>query len=333
MPQVELLRSRAVIELASGDLTAADADLKQALALAPNNLSSVLNYAALLWKLDQKDAARGLYEKALELDNKNLQALTSLGHLARENGDAAAAEKYFTRATKLHPTDAAGFLGLADVYASKRDFPAALTNYEAAYKRSGHNPLIVAGGANVALESHKLELAKTWLDRAVGPMNDDPQVMRERERYLTWKGEYAESAKLGEMVLEKLPRDPQAPVYLAYDYYYLGRHREALDLATKYDAVLPNNKDLALIQGYVHARNRQLTEAAADFSRAVAGGSEDGYRLRQPRVRLQRPQEAQAGGPGFSGGAQVATGLSRRHTWASRTPTCRFTAPKTLWNS
>ena len=302
VPQVELLRSRAVIELASGNLSAADADLKQALALAPNNLTSILNYAALLWKLDQKDAARGLFEKALELDNKNLQALASLGHLARENGDTAAAEKYFARAAKLHPNDAAGYLGLADVYAAKRDFPAALTNYEAAYKRSAHNPLIVAGGANAALEAHKLDLAKTWLDRAAGPMNDDPQVMRERERYLTWKGEYAESAKLGEKVLEKLPRDPQAPVYLAYDYYYLGRYREALDLATKYDAILPNNKDLALIQGYVHARNHQLPEAAADFSRAVqadpkmaTGYANRGYvynDLKKPKLAVQDFQAA-----------------------------------------
>ena len=116
------------------------------------------------------------------------------------------------------------------------------------------NGLIVAGGANAALEAHNLDLAKQWLDRATGAMNDNPQVMRERQRYLTWTGGYQEAADLGSKVIERLPRDPQAPVYLAYDLYYLGRYDEALALATKYDPILPNNRDLALIEGYVHAR-------------------------------------------------------------------------------
>jgi hypothetical protein len=38
-------------------------------------------------------------------------------------------------------------------------------------------------------------------------MNDSPQVSRGRERYLTLKGDYAESAKLGYAVLEEDARD------------------------------------------------------------------------------------------------------------------------------
>ena len=69
-------------------------------------------------------------------------------------------------------------------------------------------------------------------------------------------------------MIERLPRDPQAPVYLAYDLYYLGRFDEALALATRYDSILPNNRDLALIEGYVHARAGDI-RSADDFSRAV----------------------------------------------------------------
>ena len=92
-----------------------------------------------------------------------------------------------------------------------------------------------AGGANAALEAHNLDLAKQWLDRASGAINDNPQVMRERQRYLTWTNGYQEAADLGFKVIERLPHDPQAPVYLAYDLYYLGRYNEAMALAKKYD--------------------------------------------------------------------------------------------------
>ena len=49
----EFLRLRGVIESASGDMAAADRDMKEALALSPSNPNLVLNYGFLLWKLDR----------------------------------------------------------------------------------------------------------------------------------------------------------------------------------------------------------------------------------------------------------------------------------------
>jgi tetratricopeptide (TPR) repeat protein len=265
----EFLRLRAAIEAQLGNLDAADKDLKEALALAPGNMNSLLNYGTLLSKLGQKEAARQTFEKVLERDPNNRAALTSLGFLARDMGDPKAGEEYFLRVAKLDPKDADAHLALGDLYSSQKELDKAEASYEAAYKHNQTNPLIVAGAANAALEAHKLELAKTWLDRARGPMNNNPEVMRERQRYLTWKGQYQEAADLGFKVIEKLPRDREAPVYLAYDLYYLRRYDEAFDLATKYDSILPNNRDLALIEGYVHTRRGQNEEALADFTRAL----------------------------------------------------------------
>ncbi len=265
----EFLRMRAVVEAQSGNLGAANKDLQEALSLAPRNINSLQNYGTLLWKLGQKDAAREAFEKALAIDKNNRSTLTSLGFLARDMGNNKSAEEYFQRVVKLYPKDAGSHLALGDLYSSQREFDKAETAYEAAYKRNQTNPLIISGAANNSLEAHKLELTKTWLDRATGPLADSPQVMRERQRYLTWTGNYQEAADLGFKVLERLPHDRQAPVYLAYDLYYLHRYQEAFDLATKYDPILPNNRDLALIQGYVHTRNGQQEEALADFTKAL----------------------------------------------------------------
>lgn len=267
--RAEFLRLRAAVESASGNTDAADRDLKEALALAPKDVSSIVNYASLLWKLGQKDTARSMYLRALDLDSKNRQALISLGALAREAGDTKTASDYLTKAARLHPKDFVPHLALGDLLTSEKDFKTAETHYEKAYHLMPTDALIVAGGANAALESHDLDLAKRWLDRAKGGMNNNPQVMRERERYLTWKGQYQEAAELGPKVLAELPRDTEGAVYLAYDLYYIGRYQEALDLATRYEAILPQNRDLALIAGYVHVRFGRLQEALADFTRAI----------------------------------------------------------------
>jgi tetratricopeptide (TPR) repeat protein len=265
----EYLRMRAAIEAQSGDFDAANKDLQEALALSPGNMNSLLNYGTLQWKMGQKDSARQTFEKVLERDPDNRGAMTSLGFLARDMGDPKKAEEYFNRVAKLYPKDSASQLALGDLYAAERIFDKAQTSYENAYTYNKTNPLIISGATNAALEAHDLDLAKVWLDRSSEKMNHNPQVMRERQRYLTWKGQYQEAADLGAKVLDKLPRDRQAPVYLAYDLYYLGRYQEALELATRYETILPNNRDLALIAGYVHTRNGAQEEALADFNRAL----------------------------------------------------------------
>ena len=267
--RMEMLRLRAAIEAGQGNYDAANKDLQEALAIAPTNVNSLLNFGSLQWKLGQKDGAEATFSKVLEIDPRNRTALADLGYLARDKGDAKLAETYFTRAVNAHPKDYAPYLALGDLYTAERNLRLAEANYEKAYERMPANPLIVSGGANAALEAHNTDLAKQWLDRAKGKMNASPQVARERERYLNLKGDYAESAKLGYFVLEKLPHDREGVVYLAYDLYYLGRYADALALATKYDPVLPDDKDLPLVEGYVHVHDGQSREALADYTRAL----------------------------------------------------------------
>jgi len=265
----EMLRLRAAVEAATGDLDAANRDLKEALALAPSNVNSLVNYGTLMWKLGQKDAARQTFTNVLELDHHNRQALSSLGYLARDAGDTKLAETYFSRARAAHPKDYAPYLALGDLYTAQRNFRAAETNYESAYERMPDNALVIGGGANAALEAHNLDLAQRWLQRATAKTNASAQVKRERERYLTFKGEYAESAKLGYEVIEKLPNDREGVVYLAYDLYYLERYDEALALVNRYEPILAKDKDLPLIAGNVHAHNGDLNAALKDFTLAL----------------------------------------------------------------
>ena len=90
----EMLRLRAAVEAASGDVEGAKRDLNEALTLAPSNVNSLMNLGTLMWKMGQKDAARDTFTKILELDHHNRQALSSLGYLARDAGDTKLAESY-----------------------------------------------------------------------------------------------------------------------------------------------------------------------------------------------------------------------------------------------
>ncbi len=291
----EFLRLRAAVESAQNDLPSAEKDLKEALSIEPANLNLTLNYGNLLWKMGRHDEATASFRQVLKADPNNRSALTSLGFLAREADDPKAALDYFTQLVKLYPNDHVAYLALGDLYTSENTFPKALAEYEKANKLDPKNAIVVSRAVNASIESHDLKLAKNWLDRSDGTMDLNPQLMRERERYLTLTGSYAESAVLGYKVLEKLPRDPEAPVYLGYDLVFLGKYKEGLEIAEKYKPILPKDKDLRLIAGHAHRELGFLDEAVQDFTEAlerdpnIASGYMDrGYVLND----LRRPREA-----------------------------------------
>ena len=265
----EFLRLRAAVEMAQDNNSAADKDLQEASSLDPQNAQILLQYANLLWRMKRTNESVALYNRALKIDPNNRFALTALGYLCRELGNIKAADNYFHRAAAANPNDYVPYLAMGDMYSSLRQFAKSQENYQKAYRIAPEHPLIIAGATNAALESHNLPLAKGWLDRANAQINQNPNVMREHERYLTWTGHYAESAELGWKVIEKLPKDTEGSVYLAYDLLYMGRYDDALQLVNRYEHILKNDRDLPLIAGHVHAHAGLLSEANDDFTRAL----------------------------------------------------------------
>ena len=264
----EFLRVRASIKQGFNDPAGAEADLKQAMSIDPANTNIVLQYANLLWKTERKDQARNIYVSVLNKDPKNRYALEAMGYLARDAGDAKTAEQYFNQLAAAYPEDYVAYLALGDMFTASRDFTKANTNYQKAFTRSPKNSTVVANATNAAIEARNFNLARVWVDRATGAMNDDPRVVRERERYLFHTGKYLESARLGYKVLQKLPKDRNASVYLGYDLYNLGRYDDVLALADKYENILPKEPNFPLLAGHVHKQAGLLDEAVDDYSRA-----------------------------------------------------------------
>ena len=57
-------------------------------------------------------------------------------------------------------------------------------------------------------------------------MQQDPQIMREKERYLRWTGEYKQSAKWAAKRSKSFPADRDVIIYLGYDLLKLERYDE-----------------------------------------------------------------------------------------------------------
>jgi len=263
------LRLRAVIKLSAGDADGALADMKEALSISPGDRDSMQLDGDILMKLGRSEEAIVEYKKILAADGNNRSALTSLGYASRVVGRDQDAENYFLRLAEVDPAYYVPYLALGDLYTARRDFPKAQVNYGKAYAITKRRAMIQAGGLNAAVEAHDLATAATWESRVTTEMKLDPQILRESERYLSFKGDYQASAEQGRLAIKVLPKDRDVVVYLGYDLMHMENWDELLALTTQYLDVFPKEPDIPLLQGYVHRHREQNEEAVADFTEAL----------------------------------------------------------------
>lgn len=265
----EFLRLRALVKLNSGDFDGANKDVQEALAINSKDPNSLQLDGDLLAKMGKLDDAVAAYKKVLAIDPSNRLALTSLAYTLRTSGHDQQAEKYFLKLASLYPKSYIPHLALGDMYASQHEFAKAEAEYRKGYKIAPSNSLIVAGGMNAAIEAHNLPLAAEWLKLADAQMRQNPMVMREQERYLSFSGKDEESAAVGRQVIKMLPRDRDVIVYLGYNLLHLERYDELQQLITQYEGVLPKEPDMSLLKGYLDKHQGRLDDAEVDFTQTL----------------------------------------------------------------
>ena len=267
--RAEFLRLRVRVRISAGDLAGARSDIKEALAINAKDPNTLQLEADVLAKSGQPEEAAAVYRKVLAIDSTNRLALTSLGYLARETGHESEAEQYFRKLLQLDANSYLPYLALGDMYVARKEYAKAEVYYRKGYGLAPHNSLIVAGGMNAAIEAHHFNLADQWLSRSNAEMQQEPHLLREKERYLSFIGDYRGSADVGREVIQKMPTDRDVVVYLGYDLLHLDRYDELLQLTLKYESLLPQEPDIPLLAGYVHKQAGQLEQAQDDFTNAI----------------------------------------------------------------
>ncbi|HEY1647014.1 MAG TPA: tetratricopeptide repeat protein [Terracidiphilus sp.] len=265
----QFLRLRALIKMNEGNLDGALSDAKEALAITPQDRNDLQLSGDILMKMGRVEDAITAYKQILSKTPNDRFALTSIGYASRAAGRDQDAEKYFQRLAQADPSLYVPYLALGDLYAARREFTKAQASYSKGYAIAPKNALLVAGGMNAAIEAHNLKLAGDWLGRVTAGMEDQPQILREKERYLSFEGQYSESAEIGRQAIKALPHDRDVVVYLGYDLLHLGQYDALLALMTSYLNVLPKEADIPLLAGYVHKHEGLAEQARRDFTEAL----------------------------------------------------------------
>ncbi len=127
-----------MVKVQLGDLTGAEADYRQALALEPGSAATQEAMGNLLLQLGRPEEAVTAFRKAIALGETALRYVrlaTALGRLGRMSEAITAVES----AIALDPSDASARFQLGELYARQGDLPQAQQAYQAAIDRDDHN--------------------------------------------------------------------------------------------------------------------------------------------------------------------------------------------------
>ena len=109
--------------------------------------------------IDEFEKGRAHYEKALELDNEHLPALSALGvsYMFFKPMDFQKAEKYMQKAVELAPNSARKHIDLGDAYRAQNNLENALNSYVKASELDSEDPITFskAGHANSFLGNYE----------------------------------------------------------------------------------------------------------------------------------------------------------------------------------
>jgi tetratricopeptide (TPR) repeat protein len=120
------------------------------------------------------ERARAAYRRALELHPDDVESLVDLGYLCFAGGDAGEAAGYFQRAIQRDPSNQEALRGLVDAFRRQGSSADALEAAANALMARPDDVLVALDAAELALELGRLQTAEAAF-RRVRALDDDPE--------------------------------------------------------------------------------------------------------------------------------------------------------------
>ncbi|MGH8122382.1 MAG: tetratricopeptide repeat protein [Rudaea sp.] len=185
-----------VLRQQRGDSLEAGELIRRAIEIAPQQAQFHLSLGGVLLHLNEDDAARASFERALDLDPNSVAAHNLVGHLHLREGDLGAAENRF----------------------------------KIGRRASAEDPLILLGLGNVHLDRNDAQNAAKFLSRAADLKPADAAIQTSLGRALFAQGAFAFAERAFENALRLRADLSIAKLYLARSKFRQGKSNAARDL-------------------------------------------------------------------------------------------------------
>ncbi|XP_075731912.1 protein O-mannosyl-transferase TMTC1-like isoform X1 [Rhipicephalus microplus] len=213
---------------------------RYALNVNPNHPGAHFNLANIYSKQGQKDVARALLERAVELDPDFCEAYSSLAALMAEKGDLAEAERLHQMALRSDDRNADARNNYGTFLQSHGRAEEAMAQYEQALDIQQNHSVALLNAAR-SLHSMNLNMQAESLYKRALAVQPDPQVMDNLAVFYVNAGRLPEARELFEDIHRRFPEHRESKVHHAQLLIQLRSFRAAEDLLL--DVIEHNSTD------------------------------------------------------------------------------------------
>jgi len=188
----------------------------------------------------KSEEAIQIFEKILELDPQNADALTWKGYALIQSGQSWAAKSPFLSALQIEPNHANATFGLGDMYLDLEDYPTAEEYYR---KGLEINPEDALGwsGLGLSLTYRGNESGLIYHDKAIAISPDDPLILAEKGDSYYNLGKLEEAITYYDKALELEPNDVMVLGGKAYIFFEMEQFEKAIKVYDKILELDPND--------------------------------------------------------------------------------------------
>jgi tetratricopeptide (TPR) repeat protein len=244
------------------------ADLDQAVRLAPDDPATLRARGVALAELGKPDLALADLKKAIQSDPTHAETYDKMAEvLARLNkyDEALAA---IDKARELDPQSLKPFVLKAQVHAMQRKFDAAVADLnEALTLDNGNVPLLLLR-AGVYQEQGDKQKAQADLDQALKLKPNMPLVIRTRASFLAQNDRLDEAVAELEKLVKRDPKDAATLLQLGLMYGAKKNSPKAIETYTALLALIPDSWQALRCRGDAYLNVGRQADAVADYEKA-----------------------------------------------------------------
>jgi tetratricopeptide (TPR) repeat protein len=262
----------ALVNTTLGKVDEAIESLKQAAALAPDQVFPWNNLGNLYSRLDRDEEAIATLEKAIELNPLDAISWNGLGNVYHKLGRSEDAITTYQKAIECGPKCAYPWIGLGEVFASSERIEEAIDAFRKAIEINAHIVHPWIGLGNIFEKQKRSEEAIQAYQKA---FEIDPQnalLWNEQGNVYLNAGAYDEAINAYNQAIEQDHGFGWPYCSLAFTYSLQGKYQEAIPLYQKSIELLGNNKDKAVAWnrlGHAYRRLDDAGNAIAAHQRAI----------------------------------------------------------------
>lgn len=263
----------ALLETLKKDISAAQQNYEKAIQLDPKNILAYLGSAKLALDSNQLDKAKEYANQALTINDKAINGYLVLADVAYKQKNNAEVENILiTAQEKIKGTIAAEIeviKNLSKYYAIQKQSNKILTLTEELQSRYPDNSTALNLLAQAQIINDKKSLAEQTLLKLI---NQEKQDTGSRLLLIKLMSEHPEKVqetlKLLDETAQIIPDNPEALVYKTAYLIKLNRTQEALELANKIDKQFPKLVLGKLLKGDVFLAEKKLDQATDMYEQA-----------------------------------------------------------------